>query len=155
MAEQNTKNLPIWPGLATARVGQDRNAQEILNQVRLLRRQPAADGMLFWNFSSLRSNVGGIAGVLTNSVFHNPRWCRRSSPAHPSDQVPPELEFELNAQATRLSLKWSAPTNQPARRYVLQSRYGRGWRTELLGDVGTHPASTTAPWANWCPRRSC
>lgn len=131
-AEQNTKNVGLWPGIAVARIGTDRNAGEIANQIRLARRANGVNGMLFWNFSSLRSNLGGVSSLLTNQFFQQPALVPELP--SPGTETPgePELEFELDARGTRLGIKWSPATNSPVRRYVLQSRYGSVWRTELL-----------------------
>lgn len=130
--EQNTRQIPLWPGIATARIGQDRNAQEIANQLRLVRRQTNSPGMLFWNFSSLRSNQGGIANLLTNQFFTQPALVPALDRRGAESPFAAELSFELDAKLTRLELKWEAPTNEPIRRYVLQTRYGRYWRTEFI-----------------------
>lgn len=130
---QNTRNVPLWPGIATARIGQDRNAQEIATQLRTVRRQTNSSGMLFWNFSSLRSNQGGIANLLTNQFFTQPALVPALERRAVESPFAAELSFELDAKLTRLELKWEAPTNEPVRRYVLQTRYGANWRTEFLG----------------------
>jgi hypothetical protein len=132
-SEQNTRKVPLWPGIATARIGQDRNAQEIANQVRMVRRQTNSGGMLFWNFSSLRSNQGGIANMLTNQIITQPALVPEIQQRAPESPFAAELSFELDAKLTRLELKWESPTNEPVRRFVLQSRVGKLWRTEFLG----------------------
>ena len=131
--EQSTQKIPIWPGLASARIGEDRNAQEIFNQIRLTRKQPSPTGMLFWNYSSLGNNQGGIANLLTNTVFHQPALVPGIQNKAANSPESPELSFELLATLSRLRISWTPETNTPARRFVLQSRFGNYWRTEFFG----------------------
>jgi len=69
--EQNTAGRHLWPGLACDRIGKDRQASEIQNQIgeSRLRNSRAPAGQMLWGFGSLRKDNGGIAEALRGSTY--------------------------------------------------------------------------------------
>lgn len=62
--------LPIWPGIATERIGSNRPAQEIVNQIELTRKGTAGTpGHIHWSMKALLSNQGGIADKLSSGPY--------------------------------------------------------------------------------------
>ena len=53
-------------------MGKDRPALDIVNQLRLTRTDGGAHGIVFWNASSLRKDLGGVASGLAREVFAQP-----------------------------------------------------------------------------------
>lgn len=129
---QNIRDRLMIPGLSSASIGKDRQAVDIANQVRSAR-DLQADGVLFWNASSLRSNKGGVASGLTAELFRQPAltpptpWLGTNAPATP------ELKVEQSAGGTRLEVSWTLGADgEPARTVVVQTRIARQWQTEIL-----------------------
>ena len=56
--------IPIWPGLATERIGSKRPAREIIEQIELTRRGTSSPGQIHWNMKALMRNQGGIDNLL-------------------------------------------------------------------------------------------
>lgn len=55
---------PVWPGIATDRIGSKRPAREIANQIEITRRGTNAPGHIHWSMKSLMQNRGGVAELL-------------------------------------------------------------------------------------------
>lgn len=131
-AEQNPTGRLLVPGIASEKIGKDRQSGDVINQVRLSRTDGGAQGVVFWNSSSLRDNLGGVANLLAGGVFDQPAlvpetpWLRGAAPATP------ELTGTLKLKNTFLALKWNPVTNDTSRVFVLQSRFGLQWQREIL-----------------------
>jgi uncharacterized lipoprotein YddW (UPF0748 family) len=70
--EQSRAGRPIWPGIATERVGKMRPAQEITRQIELTRQGQLsnnAPGHIHWSMKALMSDQGGIDGALLRGVY--------------------------------------------------------------------------------------
>jgi uncharacterized lipoprotein YddW (UPF0748 family) len=67
--EQSTMGRPIWPGLASTRIGEKRPAKEIADQIALTRKGTTSPGHIHWNMKSLMQNRGGIADLLKANVY--------------------------------------------------------------------------------------
>ncbi|HET7910880.1 MAG TPA: family 10 glycosylhydrolase [Pseudolabrys sp.] len=69
---------PIWPGIATERIGSKRPAREITRQIELTRRGTSSPGQIHWSMKALMRNQGGIDRLLLNGPYartaeHPPR----------------------------------------------------------------------------------
>ena len=59
-----SRGKPIWPGIATDRIGTKRPAQEIIDQIALTRRGTNSPGHIHWSMKSLMQDRGGVANLL-------------------------------------------------------------------------------------------
>ena len=59
-----SRGKPIYPGIATERIGPARPAGEILEQIALTRRGTESPGHIHWSMKALMKNRGGIADLL-------------------------------------------------------------------------------------------
>lgn len=66
---QSRAGRPIWPGIATDRIGAARPAQEIADQIELTRRNAKVPGHIHWSIKSIMRNQGGIREVLKRDVY--------------------------------------------------------------------------------------
>ena len=66
-AQSRGKN--VWPGIATDRIGSNRPAKEIADQIALTRRGTNSPGHIHWSMKSLMRNQGGVADVLRNGPY--------------------------------------------------------------------------------------
>ncbi len=93
ISENSMKRL-IIPGLNSAKIGDDRPATDIINQIRVARRD-RANGVIFYSASSLRDNRGGLSAGLNRELFAQPvlvpptPWLGTNAPPAP------ELEGSL------------------------------------------------------------
>lgn len=119
---------PVWPGISTARIRSredpGRNAAEISRQIAysrsLARNSP---GQLFWSWSSIGNNRGGICSELarnyaTAAVPPAMPWCGRILPAKPV--------LQASDTARGVFLQWQAGDRR-ARKWVVQARIGGRW----------------------------
>ncbi|MGH8095597.1 MAG: glycoside hydrolase family 10 protein [Chthoniobacterales bacterium] len=56
--------IPIWPGIATERIGSKRPASEIIQEIELTRRGTSSPGHIHWSMKALLRNQGGIDNLL-------------------------------------------------------------------------------------------
>ena len=61
--------VPVWPGIATDRIGANRPAQEIIDQIALTRRGTNSPGHVHWSMKSLLKNQGGVADRLRATTY--------------------------------------------------------------------------------------
>ncbi len=60
---------PIWPGIATERIGSKRPAREIVDQIELTRRGTSSPGHIHWSMKALMRNQGGIDNLLRSGPY--------------------------------------------------------------------------------------
>lgn len=68
---QSRAGRPVWPGIATDRIGAARPAREIANQIELTRRAAKPPGHIHWSMKSLMRNQGGVADLLKREVYRD------------------------------------------------------------------------------------
>ncbi len=66
---QSKAGRPIWPGIATERIGSARPAGEIAKQIALTRRGTDQPGHIHWNMKALMQDRGGIGDLLRRDVY--------------------------------------------------------------------------------------
>ena len=143
--EQNTKGRLLAPGLASASIGKDRSAQEIVNQIAFCRAGEVTNGVVLWNASSLRENKGGLTGRLAQDSFAHPALPPAFPWLDPSAPDAPKLTVTTTARRQGLTLEWTPPAEGSPHLYVLQARFGPFWKWELLpGATNTYTFSALA-----------
>ncbi len=60
---------PIWPGIATERIGSKRPAREIVDQIELTRRGTNSPGHIHWSMKALMRDQGGIDRLLERGPY--------------------------------------------------------------------------------------
>ncbi len=131
-AEQNTKSRHLWPGMDATKVGGKWTADEIVNQIRLTRKQPGASGQIIWDAKSLMENRGRLANALQNDVYVQPAlvpaspWLDKQRPAKPG-------LYTVNQSGNRPTmLTWENATTNKVCLWVVQTRKSGRWQTEIL-----------------------
>jgi uncharacterized lipoprotein YddW (UPF0748 family) len=66
---EQSHGTPIWPGIATERIGKKRSAREIVEQIELTQRGTSSPGHIHWSMKALMQNLGGIDGLLTTGPY--------------------------------------------------------------------------------------
>ena len=145
---QNSRHRHILPGLdatktlpgrRTERPAQWKSA-EILNQVRLTRKQKEADGEIYWNMSTLLQN-NTLASSLESDVNAEPALVPASPWLGVATLGKPTLSVS-DGDAGRVQLTWSAGLGAKPWFWLLQTRSSTQWKTEiLLGGKTSHTIS--------------
>lgn len=144
----NRRNRHLYAGIATARVGLDRDANEIVNQVRLVQAEGGANGLMLWNASSIASNKGRVTDRLRSTVLRLPAlppatpWRWTNAPRlH-------DLTVSLAARGEH-RVSWEVHGNEPVRQFAVQVRRGNVWSLDVLPptrkEIRLHSSKTLPP----------
>lgn len=119
---------PVWPGIATARVGSGedpgRPASEIVNQVSLSRSIGRNYvGQVFWSMKSLMENRGGVSDELRKKFYQQPSLV----PPMPWINAKPPLTPNVAARGdgSKVSVTWGQVTG--CSKYAVQALYDGKW----------------------------
>jgi uncharacterized lipoprotein YddW (UPF0748 family) len=123
---------PVWPGIATARIGSSedpgRPASEITHQIDLSRKIGKNwNGHIHWSAKSLVKNQGGIATRLANSYTQPAAippmpWLNNKAPTAPG--------VSASSQGGSTSIRWS-PDNSSSK-IAVQIKVSGQWRTASI-----------------------
>src|SRR5690606_20300595 len=69
--EQNTKDRHVWAGNFTSRVDQQWQPEEIVNQVKVTRKQPGASGNIHFSMKPLMQNRSNLVDELASEVYQH------------------------------------------------------------------------------------
>ena len=131
-AEQNPERRHLWPGSAISRAGKW-TGQEIADQINATRKQPGATGNILWSVRNLMTNSGGVSDLLQKAVYTSAALI----PASPwlSTNIPVKPSLRLSRSQEDLILSWQS--SQPVSRWVVQTRVGGRWLTEIYPSAQT------------------
>jgi uncharacterized lipoprotein YddW (UPF0748 family) len=142
---QNSKGRHVWPGMNTTRAGSrerpeggDRRgrsvrweSEEILNQIRIARKQSTSSGHIHWNMKSLMRN-SALDDALVKNVYAEPAlipaspWLGSARPEKPMLSV-------ADAEGGKLRVSWSGGGTGKSHLWVLQTQSQEGeWKAEVL-----------------------
>ena len=135
-AGQNPKQRHLWPGDAPARIGPNRPTAEILNQIRVTRKEPGASGNIHWSMRSLMQNRGGVADGLIKEVCAQPALIPASPWLDSAPPGAPKLKVEENRRVG-IQAAWEPPDGEAVQSWVLQTKIGSEWVTDILAGQQT------------------
>ena len=146
--EQNTRGRILCPGIASDKVG-GRIAgrwppQEIVNQIRLTRNQPGANGHIHWSMKSLMRN-SAFDELLERDVYAQPAlmpplpWLGRTRPGKP------ELTVASGDSGSRLEIRWTPERLGQGLALAAADQTRGEWRKEILPAAKTTRAWNGAP----------
>jgi uncharacterized lipoprotein YddW (UPF0748 family) len=127
--DQNTKNRLLCPGLNTFNATQTWKPEEIINQIKLTRKQTGTAGHIHWRISALMQNEA-LATRLKRELYGEPALM----PAMPwlGRKAPPKPKLTAAEANGRLSLSWSFEAAQEPWLWVVQTRTKGIWSTQIL-----------------------
>ena len=141
--EQNRRHRHIWPAGSANRVGPARPAAEIVNQVRVTRKQHGATGNVHWSIKALMRNTLGVTDALRGEVYQQPSLVPPSPWLDSTRPALPKVEIVRTGQGLKLS--WEASGPEVIGRWVLQTKSGSNWTTEVLPGPQTTKAVVGLP----------
>lgn len=132
-AGQNSAARHLWPGLSSATVAPDgRRAEEIIQQLQIIRAQPGATGSLQWSIKPLHQNRDGLADKLVRQINQTPAlippspWLDKALPSKPI------VAFGQDAAGTVSVFRWELPGGTAPGWWLVQMRFAGQWRSELI-----------------------
>lgn len=129
--QQEGKGIPIWPGGAVTRLLNPELAWpqgEILRQVELAH-QTGVPGFIHWNLSALLRTPESFREGLIQKHYAEPALV----PGNPGDSGDvPKPALAVKTVAGKHELTWSVPSTQLVGFWVLQTKAGGTWKTEIL-----------------------
>ncbi len=140
---QNSLQRHLWPGIASDRIGQDRNAAEIINQIGLNRTSAdngTGSGSILWSFRSVRDNKGGVAEALRRGPFREPALIPASAWMG-NGGTPAKPIVAIRLQDAGVTVSWIAGTGSGTtdpRRWLLQSMREGVWSGRVLPAAHRH-----------------
>jgi uncharacterized lipoprotein YddW (UPF0748 family) len=142
-AEQNPKGRHLAPGMDSTKAAHRWSPDEIVNQIRIAHKQPGVDGHIHWNMKALMRN-GALASALEREIYQQPAlfpaspWLERDPPEKPT--------ITVSKAKGAVNVSWQTSSSSPVRFWVLQTRIGKEWTTEILtGERRSHALTGAAP----------
>lgn len=131
-AGQNPAARHLWPGLSAANIGPGRRAEEIVEQIKLIRAQPGATGSLQWSIKPLHQNRDGLADKLVRHTNQLPALIPASPWLDKTVPERPQVAFGQDAARTVSVFQWATPSGATPGWWLVQMRTNGAWQTELL-----------------------
>ncbi|WP_395737947.1 glycoside hydrolase family 10 protein [Prosthecobacter sp.] len=130
--EQNTQGRHIWPGMDSSKVGNDRNAGEILHQMSVLRERGSkmTPGHFHWHFGALHKDLGKL-GTYTKERAYVTHALQPASPWISQAQLPAPIVGKT-VPGGRLTVDWQHSDPQwmnATRWWVMQAQINGKWIT--------------------------
>ncbi|MBP5972514.1 family 10 glycosylhydrolase [Brasilonema sp. CT11] len=133
---QNLKNRHLWASVYTSRVGnkedQNWNPDEIVYQIKSTRGILGASGNIHFSMKPLMQDGSGISDLLLQKSYVNPAlvpaspWLNNILPSKPI------LDIQKNTFTNINQLTWKPTGTQPVSLWVLQTKTGNEWKTNIL-----------------------
>jgi uncharacterized lipoprotein YddW (UPF0748 family) len=127
--EQNHKGRHLWPGMSTASAGKWK-PDEIPNQIRITRKTAGSTGHIHWNMKGVMRNAP-LAETLQKELYAEPALIPASPWLDKSPPGKPKLTASTPS-AHKVDVKWQPTGVEKPYRWVLQTRTGQKWATEIL-----------------------
>jgi uncharacterized lipoprotein YddW (UPF0748 family) len=141
---QNDQQRHLWPGLSLMGPASEekRPAEEVVNQINLVRSLGPGSGQILYSMKALLKNEEGVAVKLARSVFAEPALV----PASPWLDSTPPVKPGLKATAAPgggWEFEWGGVEAEPVRWWVVQIQTGKTWSAQVL--PGSHRQWTLKP----------
>lgn len=129
-SDENYKKRHLWPGINVGLGGDDKNADETINQIMISRGMlTQSPGVIHWSIGPLINNSG-----LVKAIAEGPYKKEALVPATPwlDDEAPetPVAVPEKNQNTMRIT--WVPADSDDAFRYVVYYRYNANWNYKIM-----------------------
>lgn len=130
--EQNIKKRHVWPGLATYRIGRnsDLSSAEIIDQIERTRASKETRGSIFFNFTSLRQDLGNIQEALATrgykreAIIPPSPWIKKDPPRSPI------VSIRQNGELTVVT--WNESGKTSAFWFIVYVKDKNGWSHSIV-----------------------
>jgi uncharacterized lipoprotein YddW (UPF0748 family) len=139
-AGENPKKRHLWPGMDTTKTSGKWKPEEIINQIRITRKQNGVDGHVHWNMKSLMGNAG-LDSALLSQVYSEPALVPASSWLGPDRPGRPALSAD-HGRGGNNTFHWTPASGHKPWLWLVQTCSAGQWKIEIL------PASkSTQTWS--------
>ena len=127
--QQNTRSRLLCPGLNTINFVAQQKPDEILNEIRVTRKEPGASGHIHFRMSTLM-HESTLGNGLERQLYSQPAlvpacaWLSREAPEKP--------RLSVSGSGGQLAAGWEPGKPGEVWLWVLQTRMGKAWSTEIL-----------------------
>jgi uncharacterized lipoprotein YddW (UPF0748 family) len=127
-AQQNPQNRHLVPGMDSTKTRRQWKPDEIVNQIRLTRKQAGTSGHIHWNMRSLLRNPAFDA-ALERDVYALPALVPPSTWLGNAHLKRPRLTASYGSP---LTFRWSASEGEKPALWVVQTRSHGEWTTQIV-----------------------
>jgi uncharacterized lipoprotein YddW (UPF0748 family) len=124
-SRQTEKKIPIWPGGDATKAGSAWPVEEIIQQIEFTRKSPEP-GYVLWHLGSIAANPS-LQNRFATQVYSVPAVVPALRP-----ETAPAPALSVSKPNAKSVLHWSLPGGQKPSCWVLQTRRGNEWRTEII-----------------------
>src|SRR6185295_20056571 len=103
--------------------------EELVDQIRLIRRECGAPGHIHWDIKALSSNRS-VAAVLQRQTYSEPALAPPSPWLANAPMAKPLITIRHGDKRGQLRIQWSAGGSARPRLWLLQTFSGTQWKTE-------------------------
>ncbi|WP_316810876.1 glycoside hydrolase family 10 protein [Pedobacter heparinus] len=129
-ASENTMNRHLWPGMNVGLGGDDKNVDEVINQIMITRGMlPNSMGAVHWSIAGLTKHEKVIKGIL-EGPYKKQALVPPSSWLDDKAPVAPVLSTAL--QQGQLKVSWNHADAKDVFRWVVYYQYGNTWSYVIL-----------------------
>jgi uncharacterized lipoprotein YddW (UPF0748 family) len=133
-AGQNPKGRLLTPGLDSTKASGRWKPAEIVNQIRLTRRQTGVSGHIHWNMKSLMHN-NALGEALEGGVYEQSALVPASPWLGSARPATPRLTASHAQNGSALALHWAPGSTERAWLWLLQTRKNGDWSMEVLPEA--------------------
>lgn len=127
---ENTKGRHLWPGMSVGLGGDDKNVDEVINQIMITRGiVPQSKGALHWSIAALvtheKLRKGLLEGPYQKQALVPPsKWLDDKKPAKP--------EVTVSSNGAMWQVNWKHPEKTDVFRWVVYYKYGNKWNYRIM-----------------------
>lgn len=127
---ENLKDRHLWPGINVGLGGDEKNADETVNQIMITRGMlPENPGVVHWSIGPLLKSP-----LVTKAISEGPYAKSALVPESPwlDNELPESPVAVPEVQGDKLKVNWVPADGEDAFRYVVYFRYGQDWKYKIM-----------------------
>ena len=127
---ENTKGRHLWPGMNVGLGGDDKNVDEVVNQIMITRgMMPNSKGALHWSIAALVKHEKLRQGLLDGpyqkqALVPTSAWLDNKAPQKPIVTVAPKDSL--------WQIRWNHPEIKDVFKWVVYFKYGEKWSYKIM-----------------------
>ncbi|RZK49723.1 MAG: hypothetical protein EOO99_05070 [Pedobacter sp.] len=132
---ENYKNRHLWPGMSIGLGGDDKNVDEVINQIMITRGiTPDSKGAVHWSIAPLKQYE-----LLRKGLIEGPYKQAALAPASPwlSKKKPANPQANLQDMGSQVQLSIAKDVKEDVFKWVVYIQYGLRWQTQILTRLET------------------